>query len=68
MHGYLDHVKNIDSSTTWDISVAVCKSCHAVVKYKSFIVKGIKACLVYFDRPHNVVGGKEGSECAGSGL
>ena len=61
MHGYLDHVKNIDSNATWDIFVAVCKSCHAVVKYKSFIVKGIKTCLVYFDRLQDVVGGKGGS-------
>jgi len=62
------HVQNIDSSTMWDIFVAVCKGCRAVVEDKSFIVKGIKTGLVYFDRPQDVVGGKKGSECAGSGL
>ena len=50
------------------VFVTICKSCHAVVEDKSFIVKGIKTGLVYLDRPQDVVGGKEGSECAGSGL
>ena len=50
------------------VFVTICKSCHAVVEDKSFIVKGIKTGLVDLDRPQDVVGGKEGSECAGSGL